>query len=191
MKTITFDDGKTYQLTEVELSKCCNSKLVISGAKFFKSCSKCWQAYEIETTQPPKKPESVNTSKTIWDLEVGDEFWVISDQCDRVFCTVYDLNIRRNSGNCFLTKPEAEKELQKRQAIQKIKKYIHDEGMDNGWRDDGDNWYPYWDLDYKKFVSYQSLTTKSYSPIGYLPYESHNKKIIDNFSSELKLIFDV
>ena len=162
MNTLNFE-GKTYQLTEIE----------------------------PENPNPPKKP------KTIWDLEVGDEYYMIcpSSVTTMKWGGVVDRSLR-DSGNCFLTKPEAEKELKKRQAIQRIKKYIHDEGMEWEWTYGKHNHYIVCDI-YTLSSNFQSFGRnfdnryKNYSPIGYLSSEFHVQKIIDNFSPELKLIFEV
>lgn len=165
MNTLNFE-GKTYQLTEIVL----------------------------KDQEPPKKPESVNTSKTIWDLDVGDKYWTIhwGFVSDTTWNGTSGDIATRNQGNCFLTKPEAEKELKKRQAIQKIRKYIHDEGMEWEFDPEKDNWLVLYVDDTKRpFQAFKSAVTRGYNFINHLESESHAKKIIDNFPDELKLIFDV
>lgn len=153
MKTITFDDGKTYQLMEIN-------------------------------------PEKLKQPKTIWDLEEGENFWSINDQNEEPFRTTYFLEIRRDIGNCFLTKPEAEKELKKRQAIQKIRKYIHENDMERGWVTGENNYCIEYDDRIKEFEADYKCYYRGFDYF-YFHSKAYAQKIIDNFPDELKLIFDV
>lgn len=68
--------------------------------------------------------EPTKEAKTVWSLKNGDEYWFIdafatndNDTVDFAYWMNDEAdNFRRDSGNCFLTKQEAQKELRRRQA---------------------------------------------------------------------------
>lgn len=64
--------------------------------------------------------------KTVWDLEEGDRYWIISVLDGKPEETTWDDwivdDMRRKLGNCFLTKEEAEKEFKKREVEALLKK---------------------------------------------------------------------
>ena len=65
-------------------------------------------------------------SKTVWDLKDGDEYWYINIISNINYVTwnenVWDLRVREN-GNAFLTKEEAEFELERRKCEATMLKY--------------------------------------------------------------------
>lgn len=62
--------------------------------------------------------------QTIWDLQEGDTYWWIDGQVRFSFWNGYNVDdIRQESGNCFLTQEEAEKELKKQKIEALLKKY--------------------------------------------------------------------
>lgn len=68
----------------------------------------------------PPKP------KTVWDLKIGDGYWLITDRESVIFSSWDDISIdakRRNAGNCFLTKEEAEFEVERRKVEAILLKY--------------------------------------------------------------------
>lgn len=95
-----------------------------------------------------------------------------------------------NSGSGFFTEEEAEKELAKRRAIQKIKDYIKENGMywEPDWNNNGNEKY---------FFIYHSGETqihncfsiKYYSPIGYLKSRGDAEKVLEDNKEDLLLIF--
>ena len=57
------------------------------------------------------------TPKTVWNLKNGDRYWSISSYADvynKTWKNVVVDNWRRNIGNCFLTKEDAEFEVMRR-----------------------------------------------------------------------------
>jgi hypothetical protein len=93
-----------------------------------------------------------------------------------------------NAGNGFFTKEEAQKELAKRQAIQRVKDYILENGM---------YWEPDWNDDNLKYNFYYEdkveidygIQCKRYSPIGYLESEEHAEKVLEDNKEDLEIIF--
>ena len=96
--------------------------------------------YEIEKLlNPPHEP------KTVWDLEEGDAFWWV-DSCGGVNKDTwenckpdYD---RRNQGNAFMTKEEAEFEAKRREVVTRVRKYARP------FKYDSENFFAYFDREY-------------------------------------------
>ena len=69
---------------------------------------------------PPHEP------KTVWELEIGDEYYYIS-KYGRVVCANWDFDsfdrAHLSQGNSFLTKEEAEFESKRRKVVAKVRKY--------------------------------------------------------------------
>ena len=95
----------------------------------------------------------------------------------------------------FVDSLSAERELEKRLTIQKIKKFVHDEDMEfePDWRDrDQDKWGVYYShqtkrLDVKCYNSLQPIP-------GLIPYLKNKEdagKVIEKFRLELELIFEI
>ena len=97
-------------------------------------------------------------------------------------------------GNCFLTRKEAEKELEKRKAIQRVKKYIweNDLEFEPDWSDLNQLKYDiYYDFTEKRFYPNASDEVRNYSPIGYFVDETDAHQVIYNCKDDLKIIFDI
>ena len=96
-----------------------------------------------------------------------------------------------NVNNWFPTEEEAEKELEKRRAIARVKKYIIDNGMyfEPGWDDINQEKFNIYYYD-KDTIDYEcSLTICNYSPIGYLKSEEDCKKIKEDCMDDLLIIY--
>lgn len=124
--------------------------------------------------------------------EMREEYWFIDND---YFDTHIWENDRMdnncwNSGNGFFTEEEAEKELDKRRAIQRVKDYILRSGM--YWepdRDDSDEKYFFVSYEGEtKIYSYFSVV-KYYSPIGYLKSKKDAEKVLADNKEDLELIF--
>lgn len=84
-----------------------------------------YKGYEVDEEKlkeflVPPKP------KTVWDLKIKDNYWYINDYNDNVKATWDNVmidNYRRNMGNCFLTKEEAEFEVERRRVEAILLKY--------------------------------------------------------------------
>ena len=140
--------------------------------------------------------------KSVWDLRPCENYYHIRDCIvDRHLApTVTDVyndqyRFHLNGGNCFADLRSAELELEKRLAIQKIKKFVHDEDMEfePDWRDrDQDKWGVYYShqtkrLDVKCYNSLQPIP-------GLIPYLKNKEdagKVIEKFRLELELIFGI
>lgn len=70
--------------------------------------------------------------KTVWDLEVGDKYFYID--------SVGGFVLRRNQGNVFLTKEEAEFEKKRREVYTTVKRYAHEFSKEE-WNDTKINKY--------------------------------------------------
>lgn len=84
--------------------------------------------------------EIPETSKTVWDLKIGDAYYIPDWDGQVGFDTWLDRSkdlMRRTLGNCFLTKEEAEKELARRKAKQIILRDM--KGFKPDWNDSGQN----------------------------------------------------
>lgn len=87
--------------------------------------AKKYKGYEVDEEKlkeflTPPKP------KTVWDLKNKDNYWYINDYNANVRATWDNVMIddyRRNMGNCFLTKEEAEFEVERRKVEAILLKY--------------------------------------------------------------------
>jgi len=105
--------------------------------------------------------------------------------------TYIDINTW-NSGNVFFTKEEAKKELDKRQAIQRVKDYIKENGMyfETDWNDDNlkyNFYYFYYAVDKVAIDCWSKY--KNYSPIGYLKSKEDAEKVLEDNKEDLELIY--
>lgn len=90
--------------------------------------------------------EILEEPKTVWDLGIGDAYYIPCWDDQVGFDTWLDRPkdlVRRTLGNCFLTKEEAEKELARRKA--KVILRRDTKGFEPDWRDTEQ---------YKYYVSY-------------------------------------
>lgn len=81
--------------------------------------------------------------RTVWDLEVGDKYFYIDSVGGFPNMTwnndEYDV-LRRNQGNVFLTKEEAEFEKKRREVYTTVKRYAHEFSKEE-WNDTKINKY--------------------------------------------------
>lgn len=132
--------------------------------------------------------------KTIWDLEEWDDFYFIinSSILENIVTDCEDFKDYLKEWNVFLTKKEAEQELEKRQAIQRIKKYCFENNIRNKDFKPHEHNYTilYDDLDKNFFIEYYEV---SYfiNDLWYFKTYEDCKKIIDNCDADLKIIFNV
>ena len=98
--------------------------------------------------------------RTVWDLKVGNKYYFIDDTLYVIESTwvneTIDIN-RRNVGNCFLTREEAEFEVERRKVEVIFLKYGRREFLCNR-----DNWLLSYYGDINKFDidSYSSLASQ-------------------------------
>ena len=135
-------------------------------------------------------------TKSVWDLIVGDTFYLsLPAGAEEFEWTGEENKLRwRDSGLIFLTKDEAEQFYEKAKAISRVKKYIHDNGME---------FEPDWeDLETTKYwISYDNL--EDVFDYSYSYRRHHNpqlpilkstedcKKVIENCEPELRIIFGI
>lgn len=151
----------------------------------------------------PQKP------KSIWDLKEWDDFWFIS------ISNIYKHTIDTYESfemcylepwNVFFTQEEAEQELNKRKAIQRVRKYCYennielfsDEELKEILKNNADDNYLkithfyniyYHELD-KQFYSSIS-NSKKYIDYFYFKEIEDVEQVIKNCESDLKIIFNV
>lgn len=104
-------------------------------------------------------------------------------------------NGRWSSGNGFFTEKEAKKELDKRQAIQRIKNYIieHDMEFCPDWNNmEQEKHYPFFKYDLR-LICWGRADHDYYDyylPFGYLASEEHLKQLTKDCQDDLLIIFD-
>lgn len=132
----------------------------------------------------PEKP------KNIWDLKEGDKYFYLSEAWDiRIAEHIWHIldDERIEIGNAFLKKDEALKELKKRIAIAKIKKYCWENGIDTHYNSETANSYWFNLNALWKIISFDDY--RNWSPFGYFSHENA-QKILENFEEELKIILE-
>jgi hypothetical protein len=143
--------------------------------------------------------ESLEKKKTVWDLEQGDGFWYVDDdgcvslgeweEGDPI--DSFSLSI----GDIFLTEKDAEAELEYRQAYQRVKEYIHDEGFEFGpdWdearRKRWDIYYDHWVKEFFEDVDtdYQVQDRKGF----YFKSKEDAENVIEHCEDDLKTLWGV
>lgn len=84
-----------------------------------------YKGYEVDE-EKLKEFLTPPTPKTVWNLKNGDRYWSISSYADvynKTWKNVVVDNWRRNIGNCFLTKEDAEFEIMRRKVETTLLKY--------------------------------------------------------------------
>lgn len=84
-----------------------------------------YKGYEVDE-EKLKEFLTPPTPKTVWNLKNGDRYWSISSYVDvynKTWKNVVVDNWRRNIGNCFLTKEDAEFEIMRRKVETTLLKY--------------------------------------------------------------------
>lgn len=130
--------------------------------------------------------------KTAWDLKYWDRFYIIykyniCEECvkdDKYFEPEYI-----EPWHVFLTLDEANKELRKRKAIHKIKKYCHENNIElsNTYQEEGTDLsitYLYDKFDWNENGSNGNV-------LWYFKRWDDAKQIINTFKDDLKIIFNV
>ena len=132
----------------------------------------------------PEKPKSV------WDLKVWDEYYTIYKYNICKMCVTdskyFEIDYI-NPWHVFLTQKEAEQELEKRKAIQRIKKYCFENNLNTEYR----TWRT--EICATRFWEIKLRSVENYfvpNPIWYF-HENTAKKILEKFEKELKIIFNV
>ena len=138
--------------------------------------------------------EEIEERKSIFNLKRWDIYYSICDDSD-VESIIFENDSYDNkyiqSWNAFLTKEEAEKESERRRAIQRIKKYCWENDIDIDYDEEYNSRLFYIEVDWEfegqiNFDSFPPL----YSPIWYFSRENA-EKILEKFQEELKIILDV
>lgn len=108
-----------------------------------------YKGYEVDEERlkefliPPKP-------RTVWDLKEGDRYYYFDDYDGVSFSTWNDIDVditRRYFGNCFLTKEEAEFEVERRKVEAILLKYGR-----RGFKYSEDNYYIFYERDESSIV---------------------------------------
>ena len=137
--------------------------------------------------------EDIESPKNIFDLQEWDKYYSLNSNwyvCLDNYNSKFDKDVVEN-GNAFLIKQEAEKESERRKAIQRIKKYCWENDIDIDYDEEYNSRLFYIEVDWEfegqiNFDSFPPL----YSPIWYFSRENA-EKILEKFQEELKIILDV
>lgn len=152
----------------------------------------------IEITEEQRKGLLESLSKPVRKIrpQEGEIYYYIMN-LNQIGSTCYNADsdkIAWDLGDGLFTKEEAQKELNKRIAIQKVKDYIieNDLSFEPDWRNEQQNkYYIYFDNRINKF-EFDSKNKCDCNPkISYFKSEEDCKKVIHNCRKELKIIFDV
>lgn len=140
--------------------------------------------------------EEKEEKKSIFNLKEWDGYYFLKSNwyiicLDRYDWTELDKDIVAN-GNAFLTKEEAEKEVERRKAIQRIKKYCFENNIQYKENVSDETFYIGIIYDYEDEEFYPSTCT-DHIDYWFLFFDSYEDvdKVINNCKSELNIIFDV
>lgn len=128
--------------------------------------------------------------------ELGETYYILYSDTEIVTGLWSDSGGDRknwSSGNGFFTEAEAEKELAKRQAIQRIKDYIVENDMEfePDWNDvDQAKYIPYYNEYAKKLECRGFCTLQYYTPFSYLGKVNHLEQLNKDCQGDLLIIFD-
>lgn len=149
--------------------------------------------------------EEIKIQKSIFDLKIWDTYYYLDLNCSyskvsyfTIFAEDDFLSYKSDleNWNIFLTEEEAEQELEKRQAIQRIKKYCFENDIELADRDFINN-----PENLKFTINFNTLTKKFIfilhscisidTSIFFFKKEEDVEKILENFEEDLKIIFNV
>lgn len=137
--------------------------------------------------------EIPETPKSIWDLKEGDE--VIVDDLESYDGYTMSLwhndeyqNEMRNTSRIYLSIANRNEEKSKIKACSKIKKFIHEN--DTGVEPDR-GYKIYYSIPDREFYVMYALTFISDTTLPSFKTEEDAQKIIETFSEELKIIFNI
>lgn len=152
--------------------------------------------------------EILEEPKSVWELKKWDSYWFISntDIFGDIITDYEEFKVNYlNIGNAFSTQEEARKELNKRKALQRIKKYCHENNIklfsDKEIKEILEKnvgahseviifYFIHYKMNFKKF-DYSCLSLTRNQECLYFKKEKDIKKVIVNCEKDLKIIFDV
>lgn len=134
-----------------------------------------YKGYEVDE-EKLKEFLTPPTPKTVWNLKNGDRYWSISSYADvynKTWKNVVVDNWRRNIGNCFLTKEDAEFEIMRRKVETTLLKYGRREFKNRDY-----NFYILYDHD-ESLVGILNDTFRQYSNTIYFDTKELCQKAIE------------
>lgn len=150
----------------------------------------------------PQKP------KSIWDLKEWDDFYFIINSIifENIVTDCVSFKDYLKEWNVFLTKKEAEAELEKRKAIQRVRKYCYENNIklfsDEEIKEILEKnvgahyseviifYFIHYKMNFKKF-DYSCLSLTRNQECLYFEKEKDIKKVIVNCETDLRIIFNV
>jgi len=138
--------------------------------------------------------EGIDKKKSIFNIQKGDKYWYINSE-GYVHCSIWnddDIDLaRRDSGNAFITKGEAEKERDKRQALQRIKKTIWEKGyeFEPDWSDTRqDKYFILYDHGDREYAAYDYHFQQYIGTPFFFSETSHAEDIIKLHKEDLDIL---
>lgn len=146
---------------------------------------------QLSTQEKETLLNALTTKKGLWKPKFGDRYWTCyNGYISPSFWGYDDLDKSRwKDGNTFKTEELAQKELDKRIAIQAVKKYIAENDL--GWSGESKWWDICMDNQDNSFGYNSHSFAKTYSPFGYLKSQEACEQLVMNQESNLKIIFEV
>lgn len=163
----------------------------------------------IHTKNVDEWLEEIQEPKNVWELKKWDSYWFISntDIFGDIITDYEEFKVNYlNIGNAFSTQKEARKELNKRKALQRVRKYCYDNNIklfsdeelkeilnDNIYKHHSKGiyfYYMYYHAMDKKFnISFASFV--KYIHYFYFKKKEDVEQVIQNCENDLKIIFNV
>lgn len=153
--------------------------------------------YEVEIKDEDVKKIEQASKKVKLRPDLGDYYWIIvmdNAEIDEYPWDNDDIdNNNWDSGNGFFAKEEAEKELAKRQAIQRVKDYIIENGLEftPDWGDFEEQKYSIWYDHAIKELNYDLSWFCQHERSFYFKSKKDALQVIKACSSDLKIIYGV
>lgn len=139
--------------------------------------------------------EPVLTSELYFEPKIGEDYFhIFKTSLDEGENTMDGIDGKRFELGVFRTTELAQKELDKRLAITRIRKYIVNEGLEFKGDVMDESLYKhivYYDLHKKCFRRSYYMLTLYQSHFGYLKSEEASEQLIANCEEDLKLVFGI
>lgn len=125
----------------------------------------------------------------------GDGYWYISGTASQSYWDNDSIDKDRlEVGNVFLTKEEAEKELEYRKALTTIRNYISDNFED--WTPDWSDrrqykFYIVYEHETKRFMESNAVICQDFLPFRYLKTKEQCNQLIKDCEAELRIVMGV
>ena len=139
-----------------------------------------------------KRFEKIEKEKSIFELGIWDGFYSIDERGHINNFKTHYLELFIENWNVFLTKEGAEAELERRKAIQRVKKFMWENNIKNKEFKWGEHNYAifYNNLDKIFYIEYYEFCY-TINDLWFLKTYEDCEKIIDNCLEDLKIIYNI